>query len=377
MATRVHKALTAVPVSLALALSMALPATGAVREAHADELSDAQATLSQASAELDSLNKEYDALQAQLSGLDSQISETTQKVQDAQQKMLEGRETLSDSILSQYKGDGSLSLVNIVLSSEDISEFTKNLTYYSSIQEDQAQKVAEQEQLRDTFSSALNELDTQRDEQQKLIDEAEQKKSQAEKVVSDASSKVSSIKEEQAQAQLAALQAQAAEMQKKEEAKQQASSNASQPNSNWNTNTDRNPSANTNSSSSNNSSNSSNSSNSNSGSVSAGWKTGAASAYGGSSDASTPNPGTTATGAICNDSSMGVAVPMSGPNYRSYLGRAVEIKYGGKTVIATVNDCGYMGGGSRALDLQPGVFKAFGFSTCQAWGVRTVSYRFL
>ena len=377
MATRVHKALTAVPVSLALALSMALPATGAVREAHADELSDAQATLSQASAELDSLNKEYDALQAQLSGLDSQISETTQKVQDAQQKMLEGRETLSDSILSQYKGDGTLSLVNIVLSSEDISEFTKNLTYYSSIQEDQAQKVAEQEQLRDTFSSALNELDTQRDEQQKLIDEAEQKKSQAEKVVSDASSKVSSIKEEQAQAQLAALQAQAAEMQKKEEAKQQASSNASQPNSNWNTNTDRNPSANTNSSSSNNSSNSSNSSNSNSGSVSAGWKTGAASAYGGSSDASTPNPGTTATGAICNDSSMGVAVPMSWPNYRSYLGRAVEIKYGGKTVIATVNDCGYMGGGSRALDLQPGVFKAFGFSTCQAWGVRTVSYRFL
>ena len=374
MATRVHKALTAVPVSLALALSMALPATGAVREAHADELSDAQATLSQASAELDSLNKEYDALQAQLSGLDSQISETTQTVQDAQRKMLEGRETLSDSILSQYKGDGSLSLVNIVLSSEDISEFTKNLTYYSSIQEDQAQKVAEQEQLRDTFSSALNELDTQRDEQQKLIDEAEQKKSQAEKVVSDASSKVSSIKEEQAQAQLAALQAQAAEMQKKEEAKQQASSNASQPNSNWNTNTDRNPSANTNSSSN---SNSSNSSNSNSGSVSAGWKTGAASAYGGSSDASTPNPGTTATGAICNDSSMGVAVPMSWPNYRSYLGRAVEIKYGGKTVIATVNDCGYMGGGSRALDLQPGVFKAFGFSTCQAWGVRTVSYRFL
>ena len=374
MATRVHKALTAVPVSLALALSVALPATGAVREAHADELSDAQATLSQASAELDSLNKEYDALQAQLSGLDSQISETTQKVQDAQQKMLEGRETLSDSILSQYKGDGSLSLVNIVLSSEDISEFTKNLTYYSSIQEDQAQKVAEQEQLRDTFSSALNELDTQRDEQQKLIDEAEQKKSQAEKVVSDASSKVSSIKEEQAQAQLAALQAQAAEMQKKEEVKQQASSNASQPNSNWNTNTDRNPSANTNSSSN---SNSSNSSNSNSGSVSAGWKTGVASAYGGSSDASTPNPGTTATGAICNDSSMGVAVPMSWPNYRSYLGRAVEIKYGGKTVIATVNDCGYMGGGSRALDLQPGVFKAFGFSTCQAWGVRTVSYRFL
>lgn len=350
---------------------MALPATGAVREAHADELSDAQATLSQASAELDSLNKEYDSLQSQLGNLDSQISDTTQKVQDAQAKMLAGRDTLSDAILSQYKSDGALSLVNIVLTSENISDFTKNLTYYSSIQQDQAEKVAEQEQLRDTFSQALSELDGQRDQQQQLIDQADQKKSQAEKVVSDASAKVSSIKEEQAQAQLAALQAQAEEMKKKEEAKQAAaaaSSNNTQTSSKWNTDTDRNQTANTNTSSS---------GNSGSSSSSAGWKTGAASAYGGSSDKGTPNPGTTATGAICNDTSMGVAVPLSWPNCRSYLGRAVEIKYGGKTVIATINDLGNMGGGSRALDLQPGVFKAFGFSTCQAWGVRTVSYRIL
>ncbi len=40
---------------------------------------------------------------------------------------------------------------------------------------------------------------------------------------------------------------------------------------------------------------------------------------------------------------MGVAVPMSLPNYRSYFGRTVEISYGGMTVYAVVNDCGYMG----------------------------------
>ncbi len=68
---------------------------------------------------------------------------------------------------------------------------------------------------------------------------------------------------------------------------------------------------------------------------------------------------------------------MSMPNYRSYFGRTVEISYGGKTVYAVVNDCGYMGGGSRVLDLQPGVWKAFGFSSCAEWGLRTVSYRFL
>ena len=106
-----------------------------------------------------------------------------------------------------------------------------------------------------------------------------------------------------------------------------------------------------------------------------GWLSGTASAYGGSSD---PGCGTrTATGATVSDWSMGVAVPMSMPGYRSYLGRQVEISYGGKSVIATVNDCGGMGGGGRVLDLQPGVFKALGASTCNGWGLRTVKYRFL
>ena len=72
-----------------------------------------------------------------------------------------------------------------------------------------------------------------------------------------------------------------------------------------------------------------------------------------------------------------VAVPKSMPNYRSYFGRTVEIVYGSQTVYATVNDCGPMGGGSRVLDLQPGVWKAFGFSSCRAWGLRTVKYLFL
>lgn len=372
-----HKAFFAVPLCVVLAASVALPLPGSLRQAHADELSDAQATLSAASAELNSINKEYDSLQQQLSSLDGQISETTEKVLTAQQQMLKGRDTLSDAILSQYKSDGALSLVGIVLSSTNIADFTKNLTYYTAIQEDEAEKVAEQKQLRDTFASSLEELDSQRDQQQKLLNEAEQKKAQAQKVVSDASAKVSSIQEAQAQAALAALQAQAEQM-KAEEQKQAQAQTQTKESANWNTNTDRNTSANTNSnSSSSNSSSNSGSSSSGSSDSSTGWKTGVASAYGGSSDASTPNPGTTATGAVCNDSSMGVAIPMAWSNYRSYFGHAVEIKYGGKTVVATINDCGGMGGGSRSLDLQPGVFKAFGFSTCQDWGLRTVSYRIL
>ena len=107
------------------------------------------------------------------------------------------------------------------------------------------------------------------------------------------------------------------------------------------------------------------------------WREGIASAYGGHSDATVADNQRTATGAPVNEYSMGVAVPMAWPNFRSYFGHQVEIVYGGKTVIATVNDCGGMGGGSRHLDLQPGVFKAFGFEDCYAWGLRTVKYRFL
>ena len=73
---------------------------------------------------------------------------------------------------------------------------------------------------------------------------------------------------------------------------------------------------------------------------------------------------------------MGVAIPLAWGR-RDLLGHKVEISYGGKTVTAVINDLGGMGGGSRALDLQPGVWRAFGFGSCNSWGVRTVKYRIL
>ena len=106
----------------------------------------------------------------------------------------------------------------------------------------------------------------------------------------------------------------------------------------------------------------------------AGWKTGVASAYGGYTD---PGCGSiTANGSRVTESSMGVAIPLAWGR-RDLLGHKVEISYGGKTVTAVINDLGGMGGGSRALDLQPGVWRAFGFSSCNSWGVRTVKYRIL
>lgn len=369
MITRSKKSIGALLLSILLVLSM-VPFVGAA-PAYGDELSDAQATLDAASKELDALSSEYSQLQAQVADLDAQINDAAQKVQEAQTAMIEGQQVLGDAMLAEYKSDGGLSLVNIVLSSEDISDFVVNMTYYSAIQQDQAEKVAEQRELNETFSAALSELDAQRDAQQTVLDQAASKKAEAEKVVSDASAKVSSIKE--SQAALEALQAKANEMNN-----QGQSSGGQTEDSGWNTKPDAPSSGGGGSSSGGSGGSGSDSGNSNTGTDSSkGWKTGLASAYGGSSDPYTPNPGVTATGAVCDDNSWGVAIPMSWSNYRSYFGRAVEVNYGGKTIVTTINDCGGLSGGARSLDLQPGVFKAFGFKTCQAWDVRTVSYRIL
>ena len=64
-------------------------------------------------------------------------------------------------------------------------------------------------------------------------------------------------------------------------------------------------------------------------------------------------------------------------NPSRFYGKKIEISYNGISVIATVTDCGYMGGGSRGLDLTPAVFRAFGARSADEWGLRQVRYRFL
>lgn len=106
-----------------------------------------------------------------------------------------------------------------------------------------------------------------------------------------------------------------------------------------------------------------------------GWKSGVASAYGGFQDASIADNQRTATGDAVTESSMGVAIPMAWNRRDLYMNKhKVFIKYNNKIVQATINDCGGMGGGSRALDLQPGVTKAFGVVGASNWGLRTVEY---
>ena len=107
------------------------------------------------------------------------------------------------------------------------------------------------------------------------------------------------------------------------------------------------------------------------------WSSGIASAYSiADNDDGKGNFGVTdtASGVDLSSESITVAVPES-ESWR--LGQIVEVCYDGKVVIATVTDTGGFAKYGRALDLAPGVYKAFGFDSVTDWGTRTVSYRFL
>ncbi len=347
-------------------------------------ISDAQAAVSssrysleEAQSRLDEITVEYNQLSSEINDMQARIDQLSNDVLAAQTAMLEGRAALSDTAVYEYRNSIVSTFLNVLLGSQSISELTANMSYIDQLMNHQADEIATQKRLKSELEEVAQQLSQQKADQEVKLSELDQKQSEAASVVSSVSAELAANSD-----RLAALQAQAAALKRQETHVAQEVN----PEANTINRPDSSVQAPSGSPSSSSSSTtpvttkpSSGSSSGGSGSSAGGegWHTGLATAYGGSSDPWTPNPGVTATGAICNDSSFGVAVPMAWSNYRSYLGRTVEIKWNGQTVYAPVNDCGGMQGGRVSLDLQPGVFKAFGFSTCQAWGIRTVQYRFL
>lgn len=375
--------------ALALAASLCMP-FAAARPAFADEVSDAQAALDQAEERMAQIAEEHAQLEAQVEDLQGQIDDATQGVMDAQAAVQEGRANLGDMMSYEYK-TGGITILEVIFGSQNLSDLIDNLQYAESVQEAQAAAIEEQKVLEQQFTEALDDLNAKKDSQMKALAEAEQKSQEAAQVVESAQAQLSKAEDEAAKkeaARLAALQKQAEELKAQQEAAAADQQTPSSPDSgsadeggdssSGGDNGSDTGSAGGNGGNSGGSGGSSGGSESGGGEATdpdAGWKTGVASAYGSKSDGTLGAH--TATGALVTETSMGVAIPMSWPNYRSYFGRSVEISYGGRTVIAVVNDCGGMGGGSRSLDLQPGVWKALGASSCYDWGVRTVSYRFL
>ena len=338
---------------------------------------EAQSALDGAESSRQGIAADHEALVQEVAELQKRIDETAAQALEAQKEVIDGRAALAKAAVYEYRGGSAQSLVMLLLEAQSFDELVRNLVYLSSVVQYQVDEIEAQKERSARFEALMEDLNAQKDEQEGKLAELEEKKVQAEQTVSDASTRLQGAQSEYS-SMLEELQRKIEEAEAQRSAPtepvavDESNTNTSRPGDQM-TDVAPNPSP-------------SPAPDGGSGSDPApepapdpgiGWSTGVASAYGGSTDPSTPNPGITATGAVCDDWSMGVAVPMAWPRYWQYYGRTVEISYGGMTVLATVNDCGYMGGGSRSLDLQPGVWKAFGFSSCNDWGLRTVSYRFL
>ena len=291
--------------------------------------------------------------------LNEQISEMADEILDFEQnKLPEQQQKASDAAANLYKLHvASPNVMSMLLNSASLGDLITQGKYLTTIQDD---NTAELERL----NAMHEELEAKMEELSSAKDEAEQEQQKASEALASAQS---------AQAQMAACaqsedaaEAEAARKAAEEAAAttaqmQQQSSVSNSNGSSQGSNAGNAGSANSSSSTQ----QPSGTGGSSSGTTStSSWKSGVASYYGIGDGFM---GGTTASGAIVTESSMGVAM-LNVP-----LGTYVEISYGGRSVIAVVNDRGpYVHG--RVIDMQPAVARALGFLSV---GVGTVQYRFL
>ncbi len=291
--------------------------------------------------------------------LNEQISEMADEILDFEQnKLPEQQQKASDAAANLYKLHvASPNVMSMLLNSASLGDLITQGKYLTTIQDD---NTAELERL----NAMHEELEVKMEELSSAKDEAEQEQQKASEALASAQS---------AQAQMAARaqSEDAAEAEAARKAAEEAAATTAQMQQQGSVSNSNGSSQGSNAGSAGSAgSGSSTQQPSGTGGSSSGttstssWKSGVASYYGIGDGFM---GGTTASGAIVTESSMGVAM-LNVP-----LGTYVEISYGGRSVIAVVNDRGpYVHG--RVIDMQPAVARALGFLSV---GVGTVQYRFL
>lgn len=309
----------------ALALTLAMPGV-----ARATLLSELQSRIDQS-------NEAYNTAVARATELQDQIDANEARLAQIEEELPAKKDAAAKSLRVSYKMQaGSGDLIQLLLSSEDFNEVISTLQYLEKITshnnaavEDLAQATDELEQVQSALASQKAQVDSEVQSALASLTEANDARDQY---------------EAQMAAQQAAQVRQAA-------AQQQATEQLGASGSDSATKSDSSASQDV--------------------ETDGEWMCGLASAY----DVDNNTGGTaTASGAILTSDSVTVAVPAS---QYYLLGRTVEIRYGGKTITATVTDTGGFASYGRVLDLAGGCWKAFGFSSCYDWGVRAVQYRFL
>lgn len=341
-----------------LAAALFCATTWAARPARA-------ATVDELQAKVDQSVQAYDDATAEVNDLQAKIEDSQAKIDEVNAQLPQQRKLAEDSLRSLYKmHQGTPGLVSLLLSSDNFSDFLTTYHYIETVQNAQVDDVEKLAKMEGDLESAQQTLQASKTAADQKQQDAADAMAQAQSELDELNRQIEAQKAAEAAAaakaaEEAAAQAAAQQQQEQEaaasaaaQAQAQTQAQANQPSSNPQPS---NPSATDGSEVKDDGE----------------WMIGSASAY---SPESNTGGNATASGEILTESSMSVAVPAS---QRYLLGRTVQIRWNGKTVNATVTDTGGFAAYGRVLDLAPGVYKAFGFSSASAWGVRVVQYRFL
>lgn len=328
------------------------------------QVNDAAATYASASARADELNAQAASIADEILSIE-------------QEKMPEQQRRAAEAARNLYKSqESSSSTVAKLLTAGSLTDFFTMNKYLATIQSEQVSALTELNRLEDDLNDKLASMSKAKDEAEAAREQAAGALSQAKSAAAEIQRKANAEDAAEAEAARQAA-AQAAALAAQEAAKQQGSGDTGSPSQPSATAPEQNGGAQQPAQPSqpqqpagNQQQGNSNSNGTTSGNTGTstpdkgGWKSGKASHYG-TGDGFMG--GTTASGDIVTETSMGVAM-LNVP-----LGTRVEIRFRGRSVVAVVNDRGPYAHG-RVIDMQPAVARALDFLSV---GVGTVEYRFL
>lgn len=323
----------------------------------------AYAATAQTEAELAALTQQvnsaattYQQATDRVNELNEQISDMAAEILDFEQnKLPEQQQKASDAAANLYKLHvASPNVMSMLLNSASLGDLITQGKYLTTIQDDNTAELERLNAMHEELESKMEKLSAAKDEAEQEQQKASDALTSAQSAQGEMAARAQSEDAAEAEAARKAAEEAAATTAQMQQQGSVSNSNGSSQGSNAGS-----------ASSGSSTQQPSGTGGSSSGTTStSSWKSGVASYYGIGDGFM---GGTTASGAIVTESSMGVAM-LNVP-----LGTYVEISYGGRSVIAVVNDRGpYVHG--RVIDMQPAVARALGFLSV---GVGTVQYRFL
>lgn len=341
-----------------LAAALFCATTWAARPARA-------ATVDELQAKVDQSVQAYDDATAEVNDLQAKIEDSQAKIDEVNAQLPQQRKLAEDSLRSLYKmHQGTPGLVSLLLSSDNFSDFLTTYRYIETVQNAQVDDVEKLAKMEGDLESAQQTLQASKTAADQKQQDAADAMAQAQSELDELNRQIEAQKAAEAAAAAKAAEEAAAQAAAQQQQEQEAAASAAAQ-------TQAQTQAQANQSSSNPQPSNPSATDGSEVKDDGEWMIGSASAY---SPESNTGGNATASGEILSESSVSVAVPAS---QRYLLGRTVQIRWNGKTVNAKVTDTGGFAAYGRVLDLAPGVYKAFGFSSASAWGVRVVQYRFL